>query len=351
MAEQNPNIIWLALAALPKIGYKTQHHFLRQWGTAKDIWQNIPVAQSQKEQAISIAVAQYKLLQQKAVNIININDNAFPNTISAHDDLPLLLFTKGSLESFSRPIVAVVGSRQATNYGSEVTQNIVQQLIAQGVVIASGLAGGIDSIAHQAAMSGGRTIAVLGYSHDHLRAVNRQIVSQLEQGKHLIVSQFPPGTPPQKFTFPSRNRLLAAISSAVVVTQANGHSGSLLTAQAAINYGKPVFAVPGSIFDSGSAGPHTLIRQGATLAVDAADIVKTLPGVIATSPAAFPLPATIQLSATEETLLQQLQSGAQHIDQLIRAGRLTPSDALAALSLLEIKQLVSALGDGVYRRI
>ena len=249
MSEQNPNILWLALASLPGRGSVAIRRQYYRWGSIEETWERTAISPEERQQAINIASQQYKLLRHHGVIMLNLQDSDFPSKELDHPDLPTILFAKGCLERLRDPIVAVVGSRKSTNYGSEATQKLVSQLVARGMTIASGLASGIDSIAHQSTIPSGKTIAVLGYSHEYISVANKQLVQQILSHSGLLLSPFPPGTPPQRYTFPVRNRLLAAISQAVVVTQADRKSGSLLTANAASDYGKKVFAIPGSIFD------------------------------------------------------------------------------------------------------
>lgn len=353
MTEQNPNVVWLALRHAPNLGPVGLRKKLSQLHSAQAVWQDLPLPTSQKDELISLAEKEYKLIQKQHIQILNPDHIDYPQSILRSKDNPLVVFAKGQTNILRNPIVAVVGSRKASSYGSEVTKIIVQKLVAQGCVIASGLANGIDTIAHQAALeAGGQTIAVLGYSLDMLPfQANAELINRISQAGALI-SQFGHQTKAQKFTFPARNRLMAALSQAVVVTQARQHSGSLLTAQAAAQYHIPVFAVPGSIFDAGSQGTHQLISNGAILAVDAADIVKTLnltPSVLAGVDTGQGV--HIPLTAPEKLLLQLLQAGPRHINQLIQDSHLTASDALAAVSLLEVKELVRPVGSGEYRPV
>lgn len=351
MSEQNPNIVAMALQIVPKLGAVTVRQKLAEQGSLAEVWQGLEIDATQKDAFIESAKQQYELYQKQDIQVLSIGQDDYPSSLLAVKDAPIVVFTKGLKELLNQPMVAVVGSRNANDYGSEITQMLVSQLVAQGWVIASGMAQGIDSIAHQTTVaSGGQTVAVLGYSFDSLGSqANQSLVKRITQNG-LFVSQFNTDTQPQKFTFPIRNRLLAALSQAVIVTQATKHSGSLLTAQAAIDYNKPVLAVPGSLFNPGSQGTHQLIQQGARLVVDAADIVKTL-GAIATAPAVAPTsPVALSLPANQQRLLDLLSNGPLPTDHLIRSSHLPAAEVLSMLSLLEMQGLVRNAA-GEYRVI
>jgi DNA processing protein len=354
MTEQNPNIIWLAIGRVPQLGPARLRQQLARTGDIQSVWRQLPLDQGVRGQLIESAEQEYKILQKQNIQLLSLGDNDYPDSLLSLNSAPAVVFAKGQIELLKTNTIAVVGSRQATTYGSEVTKQLVEQLVAQGWVIASGLANGIDTIAHRAALAaGGRTIAVVGYSLDYLpQHANRQLIEQMAASQRsLFISQFSLGTPAQKFTFPARNKIMAAISQAVLVTQASRQSGTLLTAQAARDYGKPVFAVPGSIFSTASQGAHSLINQGAVLAVDAAGIVKTLTGKTATDPASSPPKPGLPLTANEGIILQFLQTGPLSVDQLIRASSLAAAETAAAVSLLELKGLVRPLDNGEYCKL
>ncbi len=200
----------------------------------------------------------------------------YPPLLAAIVDPPLVLWTVGDPSALHEPIVALVGSRNATLAGRDVAATLAGDLAAAGVVVASGFARGVDAAAHRGAAARGRTVAVLGcgldqdYPRDHapLRA------AILERG--AIVSEFAPGTPPRPHHFPLRNRALSGLASAVVVVQAAARSGSLITARMALEQGRDVMAVPGDVRTGANAGAHALIRDGARLVERAADVLEEL---------------------------------------------------------------------------
>lgn len=204
---------------------------------------------------------------------ITIEDEAYPETLRHVPTPPLVLFYKGDLTLLERKKLAVVGAREATNYGYQVLQSLMPDITKRGFVIVSGLAKGIDSFAHQFAISNhGKTIGVVGTGLDVCYPKNSGNL-QMEMSKnHLVLSEYPNGTKPAKFHFPMRNRIIAGLSSGVLVVEAKKRSGSLITAQQALDYGKEVFAVPGAILDERSSGCHQLIQDGAICVEKTQDI-------------------------------------------------------------------------------
>ena len=201
---------------------------------------------------------------------------AYPPLLSAIVDPPLLLWTCGDPDCLAEPTIAIVGSRQATVGGREVAQALAADLAASGVIVASGFARGIDAAAHRGALSTGRSLAVLGcgldvpYPRDHDELRSRLVASG------VLVSEFPPGVPPQPHHFPLRNRTLSGLCHAVVVVQAAERSGSLITARLALEQGREVMAVPGDVRTGANAGGHALIRDGARLVERASDVLDEL---------------------------------------------------------------------------
>jgi DNA processing protein len=325
------------LLSIPKLGPVGLHRLWEQYQSVHSIWRHLDLPQQQKSVIFQQSEQVYQTLNNQKINLLTIDKSTYPDSLRSIKDITPVLFTRGHIELLQRPMVAVIGSRNSNKYGSEVTEQVVKQLVVQGMVIASGMANGIDTIAHQAALDcQGHTLAVLGGGIVAMTKTHPQLMETIQE-RGLIISHFLPGIEPQKFTFPARNRLLAALTQGVVVTQAGIRSGSLLTAAAAKEYGRPVFAVPGSIFNPGSQGTHWLLEQGANLAVDGAAIVKKLVGqTVAVSQLAY----QSQLSAQEQHLFQLLQAGPTSIDQLIRTSGQSAAQVMAGLSLLEMKEVV-----------
>ena len=210
---------------------------------------------------------------------VSILDDEYPSLLKEIIDPPLALFYRGDLSVLKKPLVAVVGSRRASPYGSNAAGHLARELAGVGVVIVSGLARGIDAAAHSAALAGGgTTVAVFGTGIDIVYPrSHRRLVRSIEQ-QGLVLTEFPPGTPPLAANFPIRNRVISGICHGTVIVEATGRSGSLITARMAAEQGREVFAVPGPIFSRGSEGTHRLIQYGAKLVHDVNDILEELPG-------------------------------------------------------------------------
>jgi DNA processing protein len=217
-----------------------------------------------------------------AITIAAPGDSAYPRVLEALDAPPPLLFLRGAWRPGDARAVALVGTRTPTAYGREAAWTLARDLGAAGCAVVSGLAVGIDAAAHAGALaSGGRTLAVIGCGLDQeYPAENRELRAAIEE-RGAVISEHPPGTPPQQMNFPRRNRIISALSRGVVVVEAGARSGALLTADHARLQGKPLFAVPGPIFSSVSEGTHALLREGrAALATSAREILAGLDGEV-----------------------------------------------------------------------
>lgn len=216
-------------------------------------------------------------LRQRDINVVMWGEKAYPEALAHIPDPPPILYVKGKHELLSTESLAVVGTRRPTPYGMRAARELSQALALAGFTIVSGLAEGIDAIAHRAALSiHGRTVAVLGSSHDHIypRAHEPLYTEIVEEG--AVVSEYPLGTRPSRGLFPERNRLISGLARGVLVVEGHLGSGSMITASHALEQGREVFAVPGPIFSAQSAGPHQLIQEGAKLVRHPADILDEL---------------------------------------------------------------------------
>lgn len=273
---------------------------------------------------------------------LNCADSQYPLSLKSIYDPPKALYCKGNLVDC--PLVAVVGTRRPTAYGAQVTESIVSDLAAAGIGIVSGLALGIDSIAHRAALdAGGYTIAVLGNGIDDVYpASNRWLANRILDSGGAIISELPSKTPPLKHHFPARNRIIAGLSFAVLVTEADWKSGTLYTANFALENGRDVMAIPGSILSEASAGPNNLIRQGAQLVTDASHIVDALG--IEYNRASINTP--LASNNIEKLIIETLLRGPCNSQQLIESGQLDASSFAHTITLMEISGKVKNLGRG-----
>ena len=280
--------------------------------------------------------------------IVTCIDPEYPERLAEIHDPPLALYVRGSLQSRDRHGVAVVGTRRPTHYGRDVAGKLAGQLAKGGCTVISGLAQGIDTVAHEAALGAkGRTIAVLGSALDCLYpASNRELADRIaEQG--AVISELPFGRKPDKTTFPMRNRIVSGMSLGVLVVEAGQRSGALITAGQAADQGRSVFAVPGRIDSAASRGCHALLRTGARLVEDVDDILRDFdyllpPGAGASGGPDGDAPRP-ELSEDEERLVSLVTAGTQDVDALIRESGLSAAQVSSLLIGLEMKRMVRTL--------
>lgn len=287
---------------------------------------------------------------ERGISIITREDESYPKHLLNVYDAPILLYVWGEILPRDRHSISIVGSRRTTTYGVNVTKKLSYQLAHAGFTIVSGLARGIDTKAHEAALAAnGRTIAVVGSGLARLYPPENLILAEkIADGNGAVISEFPLHKAPDKQTFPLRNRIVAAWCQAVLVTECPAWSGSLITANLASEYGKPIFAVPGPIDKPSSAGCHQLIRDGATLVTDASHIIDDmgeLPfGRREEVVGAEKKSDYAELPADEAAILAVLPEGDElAVDSLIAATGLPSSAVTAGLMKLEMRRLVRAL--------
>ncbi len=283
------------------------------------------------------------------------DDPAYPESFRTIAEPPAAVFLLGRAELLSRPAVAVVGSRDHTTHGADVTRSIAWQGAAAGVVVVSGMARGLDAVAHHAALdAGGGSIGVLGNGLGVVYpSANRRLYEAMA-GRGLLLTEFPPGERPHAGSFPRRNRLISALARVTVVVEAAVGSGALITADAALEQGREVMAVPGPITSPQSVGTNHLIRDGATPLLEAEELLAYYPDAQPVSappappPAFAPLPDT--LADQEYAVAMLLGADTASADELhLRSGR-PAGEVLAALSSLEVLGLVERRAGGRYRR-
>ncbi|NJM39095.1 MAG: DNA-protecting protein DprA [Akkermansiaceae bacterium] len=291
---------------------------------------------------------------ERGISVITQQDEDYPVPLREAYDPPLLLYVWGKLEARDRHAISVVGSRRATNYGKQATKKISYQLAQSGFTIISGLARGIDTAAHEAAVAAnGRTIAVIGSGLGKLYPPeNLPLAEKIASGFGAVVSEFPLHTSPDKQTFPMRNRIVAAWARAVLVVECPAWSGSLITANLASEYGKQIFAVPGPIDKPTSAGCNQLIRDGATLVADASHILDDLGTLPFARQASFTEPAAEipELPEEEAAVFSAVTSDESPVDLIIEKTKLPAHVVTATLMKLEMRKLVRAFPGFRYAR-
>lgn len=280
-------------------------------------------------------------LEKVGGKIITIKDEAYPSRLRNIYDPPALLYLKGELKKEDEFAVSIVGSRKTNPYGRWITERISKDLARHGVTVVSGMARGIDSVAHWGAVSeGGRTIAVLGCGIDVIYPrENRNLYTKIvEHG--AVLSEFPMGSPPEGSHFPKRNRIISGLSIGVVVVQASADSGSLITANYALEQGREVFAIPGNVGADGSRGTNRLIKDGAKLVESSEDILEEIlpqwQREKEDNKAKGP-----ELDGEEKVLYAMLSESPLHIDSIIRESGFDPGKVSSLLLHLELKGLIA----------
>jgi DNA processing protein len=283
-------------------------------------------------------------VQAIGVSLLTWNSEAYPSYLRDIDGAPPLVYVHGSLEEIDRWAVAVVGTRRLTSYGRQVTQELVTGLVLNGVTIVSGLARGIDAIAHKTALDhGGRTIAVLGSGPDCIYPPeNRFLARQIVNGRGAVISEYGMGVQPEAKNFPPRNRIISGLSLGVIVVEAGDRSGAGITARFALEQGRDVFAVPGNIYSPASIGTNRLIQQGAKLVAGVDDVLEelNLAMVLEHSAVQLALPET----EDESAIFANLSAQPVHVDDLSRSTGLSSSVVSSTLTLMELKGMVRQVG-------
>ncbi|MBI2287858.1 MAG: DNA-protecting protein DprA [Chloroflexi bacterium] len=287
--------------------------------------------------------AEMEKLEQYGVTVLTWHDPDYPSRLKEIYDYPPLLYIRGSLLPEDEWCLAVVGTRRATVYGRQVTEEIVTDLARNKITIASGLAKGIDSVAHRSALeAGGRSIAVFACGLDTVYpAENAELARRIMQ-QGALVSEYPLGTRPRAENFPRRNRILSGLSLGVLVTEAGETSGAMITAQMALEQNREVFAIPGSILSPASSGTNHLIQQGAKLVRDYSDILEELN--LTAVAHQIEMKEIIPASETESLLLKQLHAEPTHIDEVCRSSGLAIATVSSTLAMMELKGLVKQIG-------
>ena len=354
---------WIALRLVRGVGNVTYRQLLDRFVSPREILRTSPAILT--EAGISARIAQeitafdqWKEVEAELEQLARLNaclvtqtDAEYPERLRQIHDPPPFLYTRGRFTSQDDLAIAIVGARTASPYGRKMAQELAHELAGCGVCVVSGLARGIDSEAHQAVLeAGGRTIAVLGsgldvvYPREHI-ALAEQIA---ESG--AVVSEFSFGSQPEAGNFPYRNRVISGISLGTVVVEATEKSGSLITAQCALDQNREVFAVPGPVTASRSRGPHRLIKDGAKLVESIDDILSEIAPALARTDRAekneTSVPA-VPLEPDEERLFQLFPEEAVHVDTLITGSGLEPARVLEVLLGLELKGIVTQL-PGMY---
>jgi len=348
-------IFWVGLNLVKGIGAARFQALIAQFGSPQAAWEApaqqlrsselpAPVIDALLDVRAAVDLEQiWAQIQSKGINLVTLQDENYPARLRQIDQPPPVLYTLGELNVQDEWAVAIVGTRRQTHYGRQATEELAAFLAQNGVTVVSGLARGIDSTAHRAALdAGGRTIAVLGSGVDQIYpAENRGLALEMAE-RGAVLSDYALGTPPEASNFPPRNRIIAGLSIAVVVVEAGERSGARITANFALEQGREVFAVPGNIFSPQSQGTNRLIRDGAHPLLAPQDLLEVLNLSMVTEhqKARVVLPA----NAVEAAIFEVLGHEPVHVDQIGQQAKLPIEQISATLTLMELKGMVRQVG-------
>lgn len=333
----------VALSLVPGVGPQRLRLLVATFGSAQAV-----LAAPQSRISASLAGGERVVAQltELGARVLLPGDAGFPPQLEEIREAPPVLYAWGDVSLLTRPIVAIVGSRDHTAYGAEAAR-ILASAVATRAVVVSGMARGIDAIAHTAALDGGgRSIGVLGNGFGVVYPQSNRALYDRMVAHGCLITEHPPWEKPHTGSFPRRNRLISGLAKAVVVVEADKHSGALKTAEEGLHQGRSVLAVPGPITSATSFGCNKLIQEGAKPALCAADILEELGlatglrelGVALSTPA--PRVPPVDLSGLQLTLWNRMTAEPQHVDVLVGAANTPPADVLGALTDLELRGLV-----------
>ena len=283
------------------------------------------------------------------IKTISIEDEEYPKQLKEIKNPPKVLYYKGNLSAANKPCFGIVGARRCSIYGKQIAMNFASNLSDAGLVIVSGLTQGIDTFSHQAVVEKQKeTIAVLGTGIDEKTMYpqcNLQLSRKIIENNGCLISEYPNGTHGARFTFPNRNRIISGLSMGILIIEAKQKSGALITVDWAKKQGRKIFAIPGSIFSQNSQGCHFAIKQGAKLAENAQDILKEL------NKQTLNINFKKQITGDteqENLVLNALEQGPLHIDEITKIAKLTSSEINSAIVVLEMKDIIRNLGGNTF---
>ncbi len=351
---------WVGFSMVPGIGRVRVSQLKEHFGSLQDAWK---ASEGKLKQAgldsrsvdtllllrpkISLDAEMEKLERYK-VKAFTCEDPCYPSSLKEIYDYPPVLYVRGNLSLQNEPRFAIVGTRRPTIYGRQVTEEIVVELAQSKIIIVSGLARGIDSIAHRAALdAGGETMAVFASGLDIVYPAENVKLAQAIMEHGALISEYPLGVRPKAERFPLRNRIMSGLSLGILVVEAGEASGALITAHQAVEQNREVFAIPGSILSPTSKGTNRLIQEGAKLVRNCADILEEL-NLSIVAHQQLEIKEFLPASETESLILKQLTPEPSHIDELCRLSGLTASEVSSSLAMLELKGVAKQVGSMYY---
>lgn len=350
---------WLALNRISTLGARRISHLIKIYGGAKSAFyapekqlndSGLPprvLAAFLREREQIEPQQEWQHCQNLGIGAIELTDPLYPPLLKEIYDPPVVLYYRGDLRTLGQYTVAIVGSRKTTAYGRSAAERLASALVKQGIVIVSGMARGIDTCAHRGALSAaGKTVAVLGSGLDVCYPRENKFLMEKISQNGVVISEFPPGTQPKAAHFPMRNRIISGLSAGVVVVEAAEKSGALITADCALEQGREVFAVPGSIHSPTSRGCHRLIKEGAAVVETAADILLTLGKTLGEE-----VTAASELTPNQAALLHVFEYEPVHFDELIKHSGLLAANLTALLLELELAGVIKKTPGNYYLRV
>lgn len=351
----DPHPYWIGFNLVKGIGAVRLRALLDSFGSVEAAWNapaeslaavglNAKIVENMLQIRAGVSLEKiWQNLQAQGIQVFTWDDETYPARLRDIDPSPPVIYINGELLPEDDWAVAVVGTRRITAYGRQVTEQIAHTLAHGGVTVVSGLARGVDAVAHRVALDcGGRTIAVLGSGIDRIYPPEHRKLAEEIRAHGALISNYAPGTPPEATNFPPRNRIISGLSRATVVVEAGIQSGALLTAQFAAEQGREVFAVPGSVLTPQSRGTNRLIQNGATPLLEPQELLDALDlnRVAEQRVARTVLPA----NATEAQLYALLGSDPLHVDEIRLQTNLPIEQVTATLALMELKGMVNQVG-------
>jgi len=371
--ELEASLSWLALTLTPGIAARLSARLLREYGSPEGVFRapltgieacNVPAPAAQaifKKQLFWRAEKELDALRKVGGKLVNWKEPEYPQALLQIYDPPVMLYVQGDAQVLNSPSLSIVGTRRPTVYGSQMAERMGRELAARGLTIVSGLARGIDAIAHQGATAvGGRAIGVLGTGIDvcYPKENKKLYEKVLERG--AIVSEFPTGSHPAPENFPVRNRIIAGIPLGVIIVEGKQYSGSLITARLAMEFGREVFGVPGNVTQEVSFAPNLLIKQGAKLVTNAEDVIEELPTSVRAALVKAEAVESEQrnllvadgLSTVQRKIYELLSAEeSRHIDDIVDTSGLNSSEVLATLFDLEMQGIVRQLPGKQFNKV
>ncbi len=350
----------LALNAHPKIGSQTIKKVLASFEDPEKLWK---ISHQEMTNKLGNKIAdliiearkkyspdeEIKKMQRMNIGYITMYDKKYPRLLMETSDFPAILYIKGNIDALNSPGVGVVGSRKYSAYGKKICYSLTKSLSEAGLNIISGLALGIDAIAHRAALDiNGITVAVLGCGLDRIYpTANFTLGKEIIEKGGAIISEFPLGTPPLIHHFPQRNRIIAGLSLGTLVIEAAEESGALITAYCALDYNREVFAVPGNIDSENSKGTNLLIQKGAKLVISPEDVFEEIN--INLKKAEHKAKEILPESEDEKSIINCLKTGEKVIDEIVKETGLNIIAVNSSLSIMEMKGILDNLGGGRFK--